>query len=137
MRCWIWRARWAADRRAGRSGCRSTAPSRFKGFGTVVTGTLVSGRVTLDETLTVLPSGRDLKVRGLQVHGAVQPVAVAGQRVAANLSGVDVSQIARGDTAVTPGCFEATRRVDAVLDLLPSVRRLRHGARVRFHQGTE
>ena len=107
-----------------------------KGFGTVVTGTLVSGRVTLDETLTVLPSGRDLKVRGLQVHGAVQPVAVAGQRVAANLSGVDVSQIARGDTAVTPGCFEATRRVDAVLDLLPSVRRLRHGARVRFHQGT-
>jgi selenocysteine-specific elongation factor len=107
-----------------------------KGFGTVVTGTLVSGRVAVDEMLTVLPSGRDIKVRGLQVHGAAQPVAVAGQRVAANLSGVDVSQIARGDTAVTPGCFEATRRVDAVLDLLGSARRLRHGARVRFHQGT-
>ena len=108
----------------------------IKGFGTVVTGTLVSGRVSVDAMLTVLPSGRDVKVRGLQVHGAAQPVAVAGQRVAANLSGVDVSQIARGDTVVTPGCFEATRRVDAVLDLLRSARRLRHGARVRFHQGT-
>ena len=107
-----------------------------KGFGTVVTGTLVSGRVAVDAPLTVLPSGRDIKVRGLQVHGAAQPVAVAGQRVAANVSGVDVSEIARGDTAVTPGCFEASRRVDAVLELLPSARRLRHGARVRFHQGT-
>ena len=107
-----------------------------KGFGTVVTGTLVSGRVTVDETLTLLPSGREVKVRGLQVHGAPQPVAVAGQRVAANLSGADVSEIARGDTAVDPGYFEATRRVDAVLDLLRSARRLRHGARVRFHQGT-
>ena len=107
-----------------------------KGFGTVVTGTLVSGRVRVDETLTVLPSGRDIKVRGLQVHGATQTEAVAGQRVAANLSGVDVSDIGRGETAVTPGCFEATRRVDAVVDLLRSARRLRHGARVRFHQGT-
>jgi len=107
-----------------------------KGFGTVVTGTLVSGRVSVDAALTVLPSGCDVKVRGLQVHGAAQSVAVAGQRVAANLSGVDVSQIARGDTVVTPGCFEATRRVDAVLDLLRSAHRLRHGARVRFHQGT-
>ena len=107
-----------------------------KGFGTVVTGTLVSGRVRVDETLTVLPSGRDIKVRGLQVHGATQTEAVAGQRVAVNMSGVDVSDIARGETAVTPGCFEATRRVDAVVDLLRSARRLRHGARVRFHQGT-
>ena len=107
-----------------------------KGFGTVATGTLVSGRVTVDDTLTVLPAGRDIKVRGLQVHGAIQPAAGAGQRVAVNLSGLGVSEITRGDTAVTPGCFEATQRVDAVLDLLPSARRLRHGARVRFHQGT-
>ncbi len=108
----------------------------IKGFGTVVTGTLVSGRVAVDETLAVLPSGRDVKVRGLQVHGVAEPVAMAGQRVAANVSGVDVSEIGRGDTAVTPGCFETAWRVDAVLDLLPQARRLRHGARVRFHQGT-
>ena len=107
-----------------------------KGFGTVVTGTLVSGRISVDATLKVLPSGRDVKVRGLQVHGSAQAVAVAGQRVAVNLSCADVSQMARGDTVVTPGCFESTRRVDAVLDLLPLANRLRHGARVRFHQGT-
>jgi len=107
-----------------------------KGFGTVVTGTLVSGQVELDQPLMVLPSGREVKVRGLQVHGAAQPRAVAGQRVAANLAGVEVSEIARGDTAVSVGCFEATRRIDAVIDLLPSARRLKHGARVRFHQGT-
>ena len=107
-----------------------------RGFGTVVTGTLVSGRLAVDDTLTVLPAGVDVKVRGLQVHGAIQPSAVAGQRVAANFSGAGASAVARGETAVTPGSFEATRCVDAVLDLLPSARRLRHGARVRFHHGT-
>ncbi|MED5377491.1 MAG: selenocysteine-specific translation elongation factor, partial [Acidobacteriota bacterium] len=107
-----------------------------KGFGTVVTGTLVSGRLKADDELTVLPSGRDIKVRGLQVHGAIEPVASAGQRVAVNLTGVGISEVARGDSAVSPECFKVTRRVDAVLDLLGSVRRLRHGARVRFHQGT-
>ena len=107
-----------------------------RGFGTVVTGTLVSGRLAVDDTLAVLPTGVEVKVRGLQVHGAVQPSAVAGQRVAANFSGAGASAVARGETAVTPGSFEATRCVDAVLDLLPSARRLRHGARVRFHHGT-
>ena len=107
-----------------------------KGFGTVVTGTLVSGQLKVDDVLTVLPSGRDIKVRGLQVHGAIEAAASAGQRVAANLSGVGISEITRGDTAVSPGCFKTTKRADAVLDLLGAVRRLRHGARVRFHQGT-
>ena len=107
-----------------------------KGFGTVVTGTLVSGRLGVDETLELLPDRRAVKVRGLQVHGASGRVAVAGQRVAANLAGVEVSEIARGDTVVTPEAFEATTRIDGVLDLLSSARRLRHGARVRFHQGT-
>ena len=107
-----------------------------KGFGTVVTGTLVSGRVAVDDTLTVLPAGVDVKVRGLQVHGAIESAAAAGQRVAANFSGPGVSRVARGETAVTPGSFEATRCVDAALDLLPSARPLRHGARVRFHYGT-
>ena len=127
-----------AARRTPRGAVRLPIDRAFsvKGFGTVVTGTLVSGRVALDDALTVLPSGRDIKVRGLQVHGTAQPVAVAGQRVAANLSGVDVSEIARGDAAVTPGCFEATRCIDAVVDLLESARRLKHGARIRFHQGT-
>ena len=107
-----------------------------RGFGTVVTGTLVSGRMAVDDTLTVLPAGVDVKVRGLQVHGAIESSAVAGQRVAANLAGAGAAVAERGGTAVTPGSFEPTRCVDAVLDLLPSARRLRHGARVRFHHGT-
>lgn len=107
-----------------------------KGFGTVVTGTLVSGRMTVEDSLSVMPAGRDVKVRGLQVHGLDQSEAVAGQRVAANLAGVGVAEIMRGDTAVMPCGLDATQRIDAVLDLLPSVRGLRHGARVRFHQGT-
>ena len=107
-----------------------------KGFGTVVTGTLVSGQLALDDPCALLPEPRAVKVRGLQVHGSSNTVAVAGQRVAANLAGVDVAEIRRGDTLVTPGAFEATSRVDAVVELLESARRLRHGARVRFHQGT-
>lgn len=107
-----------------------------KGFGTVVTGTLAAGRMTTDTVLEVLPTGENIKVRGLQVHGVSREVAVAGQRVAANLSGIEVSSIRRGDTVVTPGRFEATRRLDTVLALLPGSRPLKHGARVRFHQGT-
>ena len=130
---------------AGRCGVRTAAGAArlpidraftVKGFGTVVTGTLVSGRLSVDDTLAVLPAGVDVKVRGLQVHGAIQPQAVAGQRVAANFSGPGAARAARGETAVTSGAFEATSCFDAVLDLLPSARRLRHGARVRFHHGT-
>ena len=130
---------------AGRCGARTAGGAArlpidraftVKGFGTVVTGTLVSGEVAVDDTLTVLPAGVDVKVRGLQVHGAIQSRAVAGQRVAANFSGVGVSDVTRGGTAVTPGSFEATECLDGVIDLLPSARRLRHGSRVRFHHGT-
>jgi selenocysteine-specific elongation factor len=108
----------------------------MRGFGTVVTGTLTSGTIHTDQELVVLPSGRRVKVRGLQVHGAAQASAGAGRRVAVNLGGVDVADIARGDTLTRDGAFEATRRFDAVIDLLPDARPLRHGGRVRFHHGT-
>jgi selenocysteine-specific elongation factor len=107
-----------------------------KGFGTVVTGTLVSGRMREEDELSVLPRDLTVKVRGLQVHGRREGAADAGRRVAANLGGVDVADLARGDTLASPGAFEPTRRVDAVVDLLPDARVLRHGGRVRFHQGT-
>jgi selenocysteine-specific elongation factor len=108
----------------------------IKGFGTVATGTLVSGELSADQDAIVLPRGLGVKVRGLQVHGASTGRAAAGRRVAVNLGGVEVSDLARGDTLTLPGAYDATRRFDAVLDLLPGVRPLRHGARVRFHQGT-
>jgi selenocysteine-specific elongation factor len=77
-----------------------------------------------------------VKVRGVQVHGRAAPVAVAGQRTAANLGGVDVDDVARGEVLVTPGAFEATRRADIRIELLAEAKPLKHGARVRFHQGT-
>lgn len=107
-----------------------------KGFGTVVTGTLVSGSLAVDDQVDVLPRERTVNIRGLQVHGATQTMARAGQRVAANLGGIDVSSLARGDTLVSTGTFTATRVLNARIEVLPSVRPLRHGARIRFHQGT-
>ena len=108
----------------------------IKGFGTVVTGTLVSGEITDEDELQLLPAARSVKVRGLQVHGSRQPRATAGQRVAVNLGGIEVTEIVRGDTLVTPQSFEPTTRLDGLLELVPGARPLRHGSRVRFHQGT-
>jgi selenocysteine-specific elongation factor len=107
-----------------------------KGFGTVVTGTLVSGTIHDDTELIVLPRERVVKVRGLQVHGQSEVEAGPGHRVAVNLGGIDVGEIARGDTLCTRGAFEPTQRLDAVVELLSDARSLRHGSRVRFHQGT-
>ena len=108
----------------------------MKGFGTVVTGTLVSGRITENEELVVLPQGRRVKVRGIQVHGRAAPDAVAGQRTAINLGGVDIDEVSRGETLAAAGALSVTRRVDAEIDLLPSAKPLKHGARVRLHNGT-
>ena len=110
-----------------------------RGFGTVVTGTLVSGRILADDRLTVLPSGaaaRPVSVRGVQVHGSRKEEAIAGQRAAVNVANLEVGDLARGQELVTAGAFESTALADASLELLPGARPLRHGARVRFHQGT-
>jgi selenocysteine-specific elongation factor len=107
-----------------------------KGFGTVVTGTLVSGRIREEDALALLPAELTLNVRGLQVHGRREEAADAGRRVAVNLGGVERAGVARGDTLCSPHAFEPTRRVDVLIDLLDDARALRHGARIRFHQGT-
>ncbi len=108
----------------------------MKGFGTVVTGTLVSGRIAPDDELAVLPQGRKVKVRGIQVHGRTATEAIAGQRTAINLGGVDVGDVSRGETLAAPGTLSVTRRIDAAIDLLPAAKPLKHGARVRVHNGT-
>src|SRR5262245_8009190 len=81
----------------------------MKGFGTVVTGTLVAGRLAVDRELAVMPGRRSVKVRGVQVHGERRPDAQAGQRAAVNLAGVDVVDVARGQNLVTPGAFAEAR----------------------------
>jgi selenocysteine-specific elongation factor len=108
----------------------------MKGFGTVVTGTLLGGRIHQDDDLVLLPSGRSVKIRGIQVHGGQQAEALAGQRVAVNLGGVEVGEIQRGEALVEPGAFVPTRLVDARIQIVAGARPLKHGARLRFHQGT-
>ncbi len=108
----------------------------MRGFGTVVTGTLTSGSIHTDQELITLPAERRVKVRGIQVHGAQRTAAAAGRRVAVNLGGVEVADLQRGDTLTVDGVLEATRRFDATIELLPDAPVLKHGARVRVHQGT-
>ena len=109
----------------------------MSGFGTVVTGTLVDGSVSVGDELRVFPSGRLVRVRGLQRHNEKVETVGPGSRVAANLSGVEKSQLARGDVLALPGAIEPTRRVDAAVRVLGSAPQpLRHGAQVLLHTGT-
>jgi selenocysteine-specific elongation factor len=108
----------------------------MQGFGTVVTGTMVSGSVRPDDELAIVPDGRTVRIRGVQVHGRRREGATTGERAAVNLGGVEVSEISRGQSLVRPNSLTVTRRVDATIDLLPTAAPLKHGARVRFHQGT-
>ncbi|MCC7243612.1 MAG: selenocysteine-specific translation elongation factor [Acidobacteria bacterium] len=108
----------------------------MRGFGTVATGTLVSGTVRLGDELALLPGPLRAKVRGIQVHGQPEAEVTAGRRAAVNLGGVELTDVSRGQTLAAPETLAVTRRADVVIDLLPSARPLRHGARVRVHHGT-
>jgi len=109
----------------------------IRGFGTVVTGTLFSGSVRVDDRVEIYPRDLQVKVRGLQVHNASIPHAVAGQRTAINLQGIEKVELERGDVLGRPGEFAPTFMLDATLRHLPeSPRPLRHRARVRLHLGT-
>lgn len=106
------------------------------GFGTVVTGTLWSGKIRLGDILEILPEGLQSRVRTLQVHGQQVEEAVAGQRVAINLHGVEVGEIQRGSVVVTPGSLTPSRWIDVQLHLLPHAPELENRTRVRAHLGT-
>ena len=108
----------------------------MKGFGTVVTGTLVSGTIRKEEELQVYPQMRQVRVRGVQVHGAAAEHAIAGQRTALNLAGAAVEDLGRGMTLGPPEIFHPIRRADVSLSLLKSARPLRDRARVHLHAHT-
>jgi selenocysteine-specific elongation factor len=109
----------------------------MKGFGTVVTGTMISGSLSLGETVQVLPSGLEGKVRNLQVYGRSVEKAVAGERAAVNLQGIETQAIERGDVLIRPNTLSPTQLIDAYLEYLPNaLRPLRHRTRQRFHVGT-
>lgn len=108
----------------------------MRGFGTVVTGTLVSGRITAEQELELTPGARRVKVRGVQVHGASRDEVRAGQRAAVNLAGIDVADVTRGQVLVAAGTLPGRTVLDAAVTVLPAAAPLVHGARVRFHEGT-
>jgi len=109
----------------------------MKGFGTVITGTLVSGQVKTGDAVEILPGGILAKVRGIQVHNAKVQQAVAGQRIAVNLQGVEKSSVQRGEVVLHPGTVEPTRLLDVeIIHLSHAPRALRNGVMLRFHTGT-
>lgn len=107
-----------------------------KGFGTVVTGTLISGQVATGDEVELLPEKKLLRVRGVQTGGKTIEHAEAGQRTAVNLSGIEHTAVYRGMVLAAAGRFRKTRRIDARLELLESAPQLKNRARVHFHSGT-
>ena len=107
------------------------------GFGTVVTGTLWTGRIRAGDLLELLPATREVRVRQVQSHGEVVEEARAGQRVALNLAGIAKDEVERGHVLASPGSYEASRILDVRLSLLHEVPPLAHHSRVRLYVGAD
>lgn len=108
----------------------------MKGFGTVVTGTLLSGTLQDGQTLQLEPGGRAVRVRGLQTHGQQQQSVQPGARVAVNLSGVNATDVHRGQTLVSPMTLLPVDTIDAEVSLLKSAPAMKHRASIHFHAFT-
>lgn len=108
----------------------------MKGFGAVVTGTLISGEIAEGDELELFPAGVGVRVRGTQVHGKAVSKAKAGQRTAVNLVGVDVAQLERGMVLAAVRSLRPSQIIDVWIDVLPgAARAVRSRSRVRVHIG--
>ena len=125
---------------------KTDAPSRMsidrvfslKGFGTIVTGTLIEGKISVDDEMTIYPSEKKVKVRNLQVHGCDVKTAYAGQRTAINLSNIKVSEIQRGDVIAQTGSVEESMMIDVNISLVEHCKNsLKHWDRIRIFHGTK
>src|SRR3989441_923013 len=124
---------------------QADAPARLRvdraftmaGFGTIVTGTLWSGRIAVGDTLEVLPQGKQVRVRGVQSHGESVAAGIAGSRVAANLTGIEKKEITRGNVVCAPGVFKPTNLMDVRIRLLADAPVLPHLARIRLYLGSD
>src|SRR5262249_28284047 len=107
------------------------------GFGTVITGTLVSGTMRVGDAVDILPLNLHTRIRGLQSHGKKQEQVEAGSRVAVNLVGVETAALQRGAVLAPPGSISPTQVCDAVIKLLPDIPKpLTNRSRVRVYVGT-
>ncbi|MBI5945270.1 MAG: selenocysteine-specific translation elongation factor [Chloroflexi bacterium] len=108
----------------------------MSGFGTVVTGTLSDGHLSVGDEVEILPNGLKGRIRGLQTHKKKEETAVIGSRTAVNISGVDMESIQRGNVVVRPNQYQATRRIDARFRLLKDASApVKHGDEVKFFVG--
>ena len=108
----------------------------MKGFGAVITGTLIAGKVKKEEEVEIFPARKRARVRGVQVHGSAAEQAIAGQRTALNLAGIQMEELARGMTLTAPGVFEPTQKLEVQISLLKDAKPLKNRARVHFHAFT-
>ena len=109
----------------------------MRGFGTVITGTLVSGRVRVGDGIMIYPSGISSKVRGIQVHNDAVSEAESGTRTAINFQGLDKAAVNRGDVVSSPGALISSYMIDLSTHFLGSNKKpLKNRTRVRFHAGT-
>jgi selenocysteine-specific elongation factor len=109
----------------------------IKGFGTVVTGTVISGQVQVGDTIIILPQGIFTKVRGIQVYNSEVKSSSAGLRTAINLHGIEKSTIQRGDVLTIPEYGKPTTMIDVELENLPyNPLSIKNGKTIRFHLGT-
>lgn len=106
------------------------------GFGVVVTGSLRTGSLREGDSVTIYPSGKAARIRGLQTFGQKEAIAEAGMRTAVNLAGVSAEDIERGDVIAAPGTLTASDRVNVSIEADGLFRPLKHRARVRLHIGT-
>ncbi len=109
----------------------------MKGFGTVITGTLISGSVKTGDPVMIYPTGMTSKVRGIQVHNHSVDDATAGQRTAINFQGLDRSTVSRGQVLAAPDALKPSYMVDIQVEYLKSNKKeLKNRTRLRFHAGT-
>lgn len=108
----------------------------IRGHGAVVTGTLVSGAISVEDELELFPQGKRVRVRGLEAHGSTVERAEAGERTAVNMGGIESTEARRGMILATPGRFRVTKQIDTMFELLSSAHALKNRAPVHFHAGT-
>jgi selenocysteine-specific elongation factor len=109
----------------------------MKGFGTVITGSLVSGQIAVGETIMIYPAGTKSKVRGIQVHNQSVNEALAGQRTAINFQGLDIAAVNRGDVLARPDTLSPSYMADLAFHYLASAPKpIKNRTRIRFHTGT-
>jgi len=109
----------------------------MSGFGTIVTGTLSDGNLSLGDEVVILPSGQKGRIRGLQTHKKKEEAAIPGSRTAVNISGIATEEVQRGEVVTHPKQYQPTRRVDARLRLLKDVSQpFKHGIEVKVFVGS-